>query len=249
MTCPEMPAGVVVPDALAEPDARLIAAQALLLLPRGRAWQSDEHDPGPDPDTGPALTVMRQFWRGVGHPLAALFRRLWLLVLAATASTAPAEALPDWERDHGLPDECLGLGDHIEARRRAVLLRLRGPYGPRVEDYECWLASHGAEVLIEEPFGFEAGGSECGGADEIGLPEHVLRLVLAAGVVDRFEAGAGECGLDPLGASAVDRTAPCALARILPAHLRLDVVIRPATTADRTTWTADTTALTADAET
>lgn len=75
-----------------------IVAQAIALLPRGRAWQT--HESGPRPGS-----VLFRYWRSVSESLAHLCARLCDLRLEFWCATH-VETRPEWLAEYGLPDDC-----------------------------------------------------------------------------------------------------------------------------------------------
>lgn len=62
------------------------------------------------------------------------------------------QALPDWERMLGLPDECTGPTPTIQERRNAVLAKLAGQGGQSARYYVAVAEALGYTITIEEPF-------------------------------------------------------------------------------------------------
>lgn len=86
------------------------------LLPQGYAWPRD-----------PRSTLMRLLGGVAGS-----FAELDKVTTQTTVEWLPQKTkarLADWEEAVGLPDQCFGADQSVEARRGRVLSRLRGPSG------------------------------------------------------------------------------------------------------------------------
>jgi hypothetical protein len=114
LACPESR-----PAPLRCPTADEVLSSALALLPRGRAWQSNEGGPvaGLDRDFAPGEysdafairyrrgSVLRRFWTAVAEVYAHLNRRLCDLRLEFWCATH-SETHDLWMAEYGLPDDC-----------------------------------------------------------------------------------------------------------------------------------------------
>ena len=75
-----------------------LTAQAIALLPRGRAWQTDEIGPRPG-------SVLYGYWRSFASLIGYANVRLCLLYNEFFCSTK-SETEPEWMEEYGLPDAC-----------------------------------------------------------------------------------------------------------------------------------------------
>lgn len=108
--------------------------QLCALLPPGRAFSCD------------AGTVLRDLLDGLSLELERIDARSVVLFGEALPDTT-LEMLPAWERVVGLPDACSPLDTSIEARREAVLARLRAQGGQSAAYF----------IALAEWLGFPAG--------------------------------------------------------------------------------------------
>ena len=73
------------------------------------------------------------------------------------------EALEDWERALGRPDECGRLGDTFEIRRADVIAKLNHPVGQSKQYFIDFMAIYGFSIEIEDewpPFEADVSGAE-----------------------------------------------------------------------------------------
>lgn len=115
-----MSAPGVYPAAFRCPTKADILNVAIALLPRGRAWQTEEG--GPQPGTERAFnprafnedafsvqnrkpSILRLFWQSVADTLAFLTQRLCALRLEFWCATH-SETDDAWMAEYGLPDDC-----------------------------------------------------------------------------------------------------------------------------------------------
>jgi hypothetical protein len=186
-------------------------AQALALLPRGRAWRT--HETGPLPDS-----VLWRFWRATGELFAFVNRRLCDLHPEFFCATA-AETRDLWMLEYGLPDSCDPYPD---------LCAKVAAFGGATCSYLAFIAGRaGWAIECALPCGAEAGCAEAGiaiagqGAANGSLLVTV-RLSQSPAylpVDSAAEAGCLEAGAaircDPL------ESLRCLLERIVHAHLLL----------------------------
>jgi len=145
------------------------------------------------------------------------FSRVDARVLALLNDADPRQAselLTDWERVTGLPDDCAGDMDTVEARRKAVAQRLGNLGGQTVAYFVNLAAQAGFTVTISEFKRFQAG-SDAGDPLTNNDWQHTFRVNAPAETVRTFKAGsrAGE----PL-ASWGNDALECAINRVKPAH-------------------------------
>lgn len=103
-----------------------------------------------------------RLWLAEGDGLARVEGEAYRLIDEANPLTT-FEALSDWERVLGLPDECSKLGDTIDIRRRAVIAKLNHPVGQSKQYYIDYLAIFGFTVEINDewpPFEADVSGAE-----------------------------------------------------------------------------------------
>lgn len=126
------------------------------------------------------------------------------------------ELLTDWERVAGLPEECEGLGETLQARREAVHRKVSSLGGQNPDYYIAVAASIGYEVTITEFKPFRAGVGAVGDSiygEEwlftwaVNAPEETIRYFRAG------QSTAGE-GLRSWGNELLE----CVISRIAPAH-------------------------------
>lgn len=200
-------------DRLSSPTAAELLPSFLALLPRGRAWQTDEWE------QPVGSTVMHRFWRGVAAAFGDFYRAANVLVLGSTIVTADQQTLADWEDDLGLPDPCVDPGATVAARRRLARLRLL-PGGASPGFFTCLASRYGVTVTIKDKIRpFECGRSQCGGEDGCANDPDAWYVYCEVTAPDMyFEAGAGECGRTPLGQRAKRSDLECLFNKMKPAH-------------------------------
>lgn len=125
----------------------LVMIQAL--LPRGSAWV---REPG---------AILSRLLAAAAEELARLDSAAWHL-LDETNPQSTVEALEDWERLLGLPDECGLMSSTLDERRAQVLRKLVRPVGQDIPFFESLAASMGYDATVEEfrPFAADAGGAD-----------------------------------------------------------------------------------------
>jgi uncharacterized protein YmfQ (DUF2313 family) len=148
-----------------------------------------------------------------------LYARSFNLAREATVQGA-SELLPEWEADHGLPEECFASTERTTAERLKDLARkvmAEGVNHPT--DFVRLASDYGFEIEIEEPDIFGCGFSECGGFHEVGFyTEETYWIVRVQNVsVSYFEAGAGETGYDPLFSFGAAEQLLCLVRKLAPA--------------------------------
>lgn len=115
-------------------DADDLFTQVVALLPRGRAWQTDEIGPQPG-------TVLYGFWRSVAEMFQFVNVRLCDLhaeFFCATRSETDAE----WMEEYGLPDECDPFPD--------LCAKVSASGGPYCEVYTQIAAAAGWDIDCSE---------------------------------------------------------------------------------------------------
>lgn len=185
---------VAVPtDALSAPDSDSLISAGLTFWPPGAAWGS------PDGQAVSLSSPLARFTRVLISPFEWLYARAFRLALEANTQTV-SELLPDWEREHGLPEVCF-IGEQTAAQRLTALRRkvLAEPLS-HPEDFVRVAADFGFTIEIEEPCIFECGFSECGGYHESGAAAQEAYVVVRVqdSAETFFEIGASECGVDRL---------------------------------------------------
>lgn len=180
-------------DALAAPSNDDLLTAALTMWPTGPAWGS------PDGEAVAVGSVLERFTRVLVDGFAWLCGRAFRLAIEASPQGV-SELLPEWERDHNLPEVCFP-GDQTTTQRLAALAaRVRAEPVDHPEDFIRVAAGYGFEIEIEEPCMFQCGFSECGGYHEAGdvAQEAYWTVRVRDAAVSYFECGASECGVDPL---------------------------------------------------
>lgn len=191
---PKAVSSVTVPtDALAAPDSDSLISAGLAFWPPGAAWGS------PDGQAVSLSSNLAKFTRVLLSPFEWLYARAFRLALEANTQTV-SELLPDWERDHGLPESCF-TGEQTASQRLTALRRkvMAEPLA-HPEDFVRVAADFGFTIEIEEPNIFECGGSECGGYHETGAAAQEAYVIVRVqnSAETYFEIGASECGVDRL---------------------------------------------------
>lgn len=210
-------------DALSNPTGDALLPSVIAQTPRGAAWRTDEVFDGHH------SSYQHRFWRAVCEPLIGLYVKGWKLSLASTACTlsgpedAANNSLDDWEREFGLPDECLA-GQSLTADRRKLLLRMRvaSKGGQSREFFTCLAATLGYSVTVKEYAPFRCGQSRCG-KDKIGssINEVFWEVFVTTTTLDYFRAGKSRVGKDPLGSFGRRRDLECLLNKWKPAHTQV----------------------------
>ena len=137
-----------VADKQSNPSADDVLPAVLALAPRGPAWGTDEVGDGQG-----ASPVMRKVWRAIAAWVADLNRRDFQVAVQCFPS-AVTTALPDWERELGLPDPCRASANTVANRIAAVQQRFGALGGQSREYFICLAAALGYEIEIEEPTQF-----------------------------------------------------------------------------------------------
>lgn len=209
---PKAVQSVTVPtDALAAPDSDRLISAGLAFWPPGAAWGS------PDGQAVSLSTNLAKFTRVLLSPFEWLYARAFRLALEANTQTV-SELLPDWERDHGLPERCF-TGEQTASQRLTALRRkVMGEPLAHPEDFVRVAADFGFTIELEEPNIFECAGSECGGYHENGAAaEETIVVVRVKGSAESFfECGISECGYDRLYDVAGSSDVLCFLRQELP---------------------------------
>lgn len=187
---PKVPVPV---DALSAPTNDDLIAAAQMLWPTGAAWGS------PDGEAMSLSSVLGRFTRVLIDGFVWLYARAYHLALESSPQGAN-ELLADWERDHGLPQQCLSGDQSTQLRLAALSARVRSEPVVHPEDFIRIAAHYGYEIEIVEPCIFECAFSECGGFHETGdvLDEAYWLVRVKDAAIDYFECGVSECGYDPL---------------------------------------------------
>lgn len=157
--------------------------QALLkaLMPQGLAW------------SGPETEKLLSGW---ADELARLDSRSHDLVNELDPNTTQ-ELLLDWERLLGLPEPCTQLGQSVQARRAAIIAKLRYR-GQQTKAFLIELAALiGYTVTIEELTPFTCGVSSCGQALTIDRIRYFFEVYAPLDTIRYFRTGTNTSG-DPL---------------------------------------------------
>jgi uncharacterized protein YmfQ (DUF2313 family) len=198
--------------------------QYALLLPRGQAW--------PTWDSGSNLVAlvdgMAQIWGDVDG-------RADDLLVRESDPRQTLELLPDWERNFGLPDECLAEPLTIADRRTMLVQRMTMNGGMSRQFFRDLAVQLGQTIEIIEHSPFTCGLSQCGDTTgytdsgwprwEIGAP--VMRfywtVAPARPRLNWFRCGNGgsELGKDPFCLIGMYTDTECIWDRFKPAHTEL----------------------------
>lgn len=210
-------------DALSAPTGDALLPSILAQTPRGPAWRTDEVSDGSH------NSYQHRFWRATAESLATLYAKAWKLALASTACTlsgpedAANDALLDWEREFGLPDDCLA-GQVLTTERRKLLLRMRiaEKGGASREFFICLAATLGYTITINEFKVARCGQARCG-KDKVGPPlnEVIWEVFIQSSGITWFRAGQGRVGKDPLGGYGRKYDLECLLNKWKPAHTQI----------------------------
>lgn len=185
------------------------------LLPQGAAWPRD------------AQSVWMRLLAGV----AANFAELHDWTLQATREWLPQATrtrLAEWEAATGLPDPCLGPLQEPEARRAAVLARLRGYQGVYADSspaalggIQAFINALGVPAQVHYRSPLRVGRDRAG--HRLGSNDGRLYVLLANGTVTRFRVRTNRVGqrlaTRPAGAAQL----ACALEAVVPA--RFEIVV------------------------
>lgn len=201
-------------DALTTPDREMLGRQVQKLAPRGRAWNTDEA-------AAPwGSKVQHAIWRLIGEALVTLYGTLTRVQRSAFPGLSGAEAIADWEDQHGLPDPCAGAGDSLSARRAAVQAARLSTEGASRHDMLRLLARAGASPVVTI---VERRGLECGwnGLGEAGLetPSATHEFYVRGPATEIWLEAGGSPLPYPLGALETD-VPLCALERAKHSHTR-----------------------------
>lgn len=130
--------------ALTCPDTDALTAQVIALLPRGRAWQTDEIGPR-------SGSVLYGYWRSVAQLFQFVNQRLCDLHAEFFCATRN-ETDPEWMKEYGLPDSCDPFAD--------VCVKVAATGGATCEYFTQIAALAGWSISCSDPCGAEAGCAE-----------------------------------------------------------------------------------------
>ncbi|MDR1308636.1 MAG: DUF2313 domain-containing protein [Deltaproteobacteria bacterium] len=111
----------------------------LRLQPPGKAW------------TRRLDSNLGKLWLADGDGMARIEETAHRLMREANPLYC-VEALEDWERVLGLPDECSRPGETLDTRREAVLAKLQRPGGQSLDFFLRFLGHFGDKIVIVEGF-------------------------------------------------------------------------------------------------
>lgn len=199
-------------DVLAVPSNDDLITAGLSLWPEGPAWGS------PDGEAVPLSSMLARFTRVLIDGFVWLYGRSFRLALEASPQGA-AELLEEWEADHGLPEPCFTRDRTTSERLSALADKVLGEGAIHPQDFIRIAASYGFEIEIEEPAVFGCGFSECGSYHETadGGQETFWEVRVRDAAISYFEAGASECGVDPLFSIGEAEQLLCLLRQLAPA--------------------------------
>lgn len=188
-------------------------AQAIALLPSGRAW--------PRSDDNPTIKTLA----GLVPSLARLHAAACKLLHEESFPCTSTALLPDWERNFRLPDPCSFDDLNRAERRQALCAKISETGGQSLPYYSARAAALGYPVSFHERRPFVCGLSQCGGTDELGpanLRFHWTMRVLQPRVA-WFECGVSECGKSPMAHIRRAQDLECLMQRIKPGHTKLTI--------------------------
>ncbi len=87
------------------PTEEQVRAQVYALLPRGRAWQTNEGGPVESFAVLQGKSKLWQYWASFANIMWFLHQRLCALRMEFWCATK-TETFPEWMTEYGLPDEC-----------------------------------------------------------------------------------------------------------------------------------------------
>lgn len=181
------------------------AAMLCQLLPRGSLWHAEKG------------TQLRKLMTALAAELTRLEGDAERL-LRELDPMSTIEALEDWERELGLPDECLGESEGLAARREAVVRKLQRGGLMNVPYYISLAKALGYDdvsISSVQPFRAEASRAEDPvWSDSVANVFYVS--VDGTGNARRFHAGTSQAG-DYL-SYAGDTVLECIINREKPAH-------------------------------
>jgi uncharacterized protein YmfQ (DUF2313 family) len=210
------------------------------LLPSGAAWPR-----GPS-ELQTVLLGLSQIWGASTAGTISVDGRAGDLLETEADPRATLELLPDWERAWGLPDPCVAEVQSISQRRATLVQRMTIEGQQSRAFFIEQAALIGYEVSITEYAPFQCGISACGDTRytpgvggqpayyvpginwddpltyrwHLGPPElryywtvHVLKMALTY-----FQAGSGQCGVNPLLYVGLATDLECLIRRWKPAH-------------------------------
>jgi uncharacterized protein YmfQ (DUF2313 family) len=185
----------------------LAAAQDL--LPRGYAWPRD-------PDA-----TLTHYWQAIADRMAVLHGRALDLLETEGDPALTSEALFDWERAFGLPDECSLPPYTVASRRAALLARMAAIGGQSRAYYIAFAAALGFTITITEFRPFRVGVSRVGDPLYGESWLYAWQINAPAVTIIPFRVGISAVG-EPLRAWGNEQLL-CELRRIAPAHTVLIV--------------------------
>jgi uncharacterized protein YmfQ (DUF2313 family) len=195
----------------------------LALLPVGPAWPRE-----PDSVLSKLIGGLSDYWGFVDGRAADLLER-------ESDPRQTIELLPDWERNWGLPEECIAEPQTIADRQRALVHKMTMIGGQSRQYFIDLAASIGYTITIIEYAPFMVGVSHVGDtrsppADPdpmvgqyrwyIGGPEMRFYWTVNVGLarLSWFRAASGQTGIDPHLRIGLADDLECLLNKYKPAH-------------------------------
>jgi len=105
----------VTKDIFKTPTQSGTTAQLVEHLPQGKAWEAKAVDG----------TTLQALVSGAAKPFNTTQKNIEVLCNEFNINTTTSILINEWEESVGLPDECLGVTSDLQARRDAVIQRLR----------------------------------------------------------------------------------------------------------------------------
>lgn len=180
--------------------------QLQALLPMGAAWPREDD------------AVLTRLLAAAADELARVDARSAQLLAEADPRTT-GEMLADWERNAGLPDQCVVLSGQTQGavqRRTALVNRLTQLGGQSVAYFTRLAASYGYTVSISEYKPFRAGASRSGDQISNGDWAYAWKVSAPLNTVTPFRSGQSVSG-DAVAAWG-NNALECVFARFKPAH-------------------------------
>lgn len=198
----------------------------LALLPRGRAWQSNEGGPRPDSVLSRFFLAMAEAFKFASDRLCDLRLEFW----CATHRETHAE----WMREYGLPDACDPFPD--------LCAKVAALGGARCEYFAAVAARAGWSIECLDEFERCGAVADCAVADcsQAAPRASSIKLVIRVDLVaspahtpGRATPVTADCYVADLPVDCdPDPIAPlrCIMTRIIPAHVELEYEVIPAPT-------------------
>jgi uncharacterized protein YmfQ (DUF2313 family) len=192
----------------------------LALLPVGQAWPRS------------LQSVLVRCCRGLTNIWGYVDGRAADLLEIETDPRTTVELLPDWERNFGLPDECLPDATSIAERQKMLVLKMTWQGGQSRAYFEYLMDWLGFDITINEYAPFMAGVSQVGDTRPLGeskfrwyIGPQEIRFWWSISINNVslmwFRASQSRAGVDPHLRIGVPEDLVCLINRWKPAHTHL----------------------------